>query len=106
MGVKPVDEIGITFRDKSKQMEQLKADVREIIRKKIRVAEITDPPYPDSTMRERLHNSMRYVLWEDYGRKAPAWKQVFKISYRKTEGKTHWYVLFDVEYWDSLMGNI
>ena len=105
MGVKPIEEV--PFSESNEKMEILKNDVREIIEKRIRVCEITDPPYPTSTMRERLQKAMRTVLWEmaeegkDGRMHTPGSSEVFRISYRHIQKKIHWYVMFDVDKWEE-----
>ena len=101
MGIKVIDELPRT--EKNERMEQLKANLREIIEKRIPVCEITDPPYPNSVMRERLLTAIRKTIWEyaekdKYGhKKVPV--VALDIHSRTIEGKKHWYITFDVNKW-------
>lgn len=106
MGIKVIDELPWEEK-KDMRMEQLKADLREIIEKRIRVCEIVDVQYPEGTMRDRLHNALRKVLWE-YAeldkknfRALPVDTRVLEIKSRKIDGERHWYMTFDVETWDE-----
>ena len=89
----------------NERMESLKQDVREIIENRIKICEITDPPYPQSTMRERLGKAIRIVVWEQARKEnaihTPSASKVFKIESRKKDGIVHWYVTFDVDLWDD-----
>lgn len=89
----------------NERMERLKRDVREIIDNRIRVCEITDPPYPQSTMRERLEKAIRIVTWE-WGNKTGKYgrfraKDFFKVESRKIDGTVRWYVQFDADRWEK-----
>lgn len=86
-------------------MEQLKKDVREVIEKRIPLCEIIDPPYSQSSMRERLRKAIRTVIWEYTKEKRmnhfPSTTDVLHIETRRKDGATHWYIRFDVERWDE-----
>ena len=103
MAVKPIKEM--PKPEINERMELLKKDVHEIIEKRIPVSEIIDPPYPQSTMRERLGKAIRIVVWgcaTMWGRKhTPRINDVFTIESRKKDGIVHWYVRFDIEKWDA-----
>ncbi len=103
MGIKAIDTM--PKPERNERMESLKRDVREIIDNRIGMCEITDPPYPQSTMRERLGKAIRIVVWEQAKKEktihAPSASRVFKIESRKKDGTVHWYVTFDVDLWDE-----
>ena len=91
----------------SRKMDLLKVDVRKIIQDRIQICEIVNPPYPNSTMRERLQKAIRMVLWEYAERNKdgklcmPSRREVFKVSNRNIDGQCHWYVTFDINRWDK-----
>ena len=102
MGVKPL--ASMPEPQINERMERLKQDVREIIDNRIRVCEITDPPYPQSTMRERLEKATRIVTWEWANKTGKGGmfyaKDFFKVESRKIDGTVRWYVRFDVDMWE------
>ena len=103
MGIKPLAHM--PEPQINERMERLKQDVREIIDNRIRVCEITDPPYPQSTMRARLEKAILVVVWER--RKATREsgymrvKDLFKVESRKIDGTVRWYVQFDPDRWEQ-----
>ena len=103
MSVIPVESI--PKKEVNERLEALKADIREIIEKKIRMAEIEYPPYSPSVMWERITTAIRKVLWEYAIERGynhlPGRSDVFKIERRHIEGVYHWYVLFDADRWDA-----
>lgn len=107
MAIKPIDSM--PKPEPNDRMERLKEDVREIVEKRIPMAEIIDPPYGKNTMRERLGKAMRLVIWEyarKYGIRVPGASEVFKIESRKADGtgiEYRWYVKFDVELWERCL---
>ncbi len=92
---------------KDNRMEQLKADLREIINKKIPLCEIIDPQYPDGTIRDRLIKAIRTVIWECAERdktgvkRIPKFNGVLEIKSRKGQERRHWYIQFDVKQWEE-----
>ena len=92
---------------KDNRMEQLKADLREIIEKKIPLCEIIDPQYPDGTIRDRLIKAIRTVIWERAERdkngvkRIPKFNGILEIKSRKGENRRRWYIQFDVEQWEE-----
>jgi len=107
MGVKPINEMPAP--QVNERLEALKKDIREIIQKRIPICEITDPPYPSSTMRDRFHAALHSVLWEYHERFDKDEKKHFlfhsyntlKIESRKIDNVVRWYVKFDMELWDK-----
>ena len=104
MSVIPVESI--PKKEVNERLEALKADIREIIEKRIRMAEIEFPPYSPSVMRDRITTAIRKVLWEyaierGYNHLPGRSSDVFKIERRHIEGMNHWYVLFDADRWDA-----
>jgi hypothetical protein len=85
------------------RMEALMQDVRDIIDKRVAVCEIIDPPYPQSTMRERLEKAVRNVIAERMSKAGAVGyikaKEIFTVESRKTDGVVRWFVQFDAERW-------
>jgi len=103
MGVKVID--GIPYeRVENKRMESIKRDIREIIDNRISVCEILEPPYPQSTMREKLKKGIRSIIFE-YGKKTDDGRirypnyDAFTIISKKLDGVVHWYIKFDFGVW-------
>ena len=103
MSVKPVESI--PKKETDIKMERLKEDIREIIGKRYKIAEITDTGYEDSNMRDRLHSAIRKVVheiaWEHGTRRIPGMMGLPEVQLRTENGKKHWYVVFDPEMWDA-----
>ena len=89
----------------NERLEALKKDIREIIENTIKLCEIIDPPYPQSSMREHLRKAIRSVVWEyavkDKEHYTPDPYDVFKIQSHKKDGIIHWYIQFDSELWNN-----
>lgn len=105
MGVKVMERLPVA--EINARMEQLKGDVREIIEKRIRFSEITDPPYNQNTVKERLRTAFRRVYWEEIQARGiqhpPRVGEIFGVQSRKIDNVVHWYVVFDPEKWDEVM---
>ena len=94
----------------NERLERLKEDIREIIEKRVPIAEIVDPPYGKNTMRERLGKAIRLVVWE-YARnysdlRVPSSSEVFTVESHKAEDTVtgyRWYVKFDVARWEQCL---
>jgi hypothetical protein len=103
MSVKQVENI--PKKETDVKMERLKADIREIIEKRYRFAEITDTGYADSNMRDRIYTAIRKVLQdirrERGTRHIPEWAGLPDVQMRTEDGVRHWYVVFDPEKWDA-----
>ena len=103
MSVKPIENI--PGRQTGDKLEKMKADIREIIEKRIRTAEIVDSPYSEHTMRAGMTSAIRRVVWdysEEKGTKnIPFIKKIISFKVRNVDGKLHYYVLFDPEAWDA-----
>lgn len=101
MSVKIIDSL--PKPEVNERMETLKTDIREIIENKIQLCEITNSPYPPSTMRGHLSKAMRSVVWEyaiqDKEHRTPRAEDVFKIQSHKENKVIHWYVQFDSLLW-------
>ena len=106
MAIKVIDALPGDEK-KDNRMEQLKADMREIIMKRIPLCEITDAQYPDGTMRDRMVKAIRTVVWEFAERdkngtkRIPKFNGVLEVRSRKVEERRHWYVMFDVKQWEE-----
>lgn len=106
MGIKVIEALPGEKKN-DKRMEQLKADLREIIEKRIQVCEIVGVEYAESAMRNRVRYAMRKVLWEHAERdkdgilRLPRMEKVLQIRGRRIAGRTHWYVTFDTDMWDE-----
>lgn len=106
MGVKVIDSIPYVKQENTR-MESLKRDIREIIDNRIAVCEITEPPYPQSSMRDKLRRAIRAILWEyvtetaDGKRKYPNYNDAFEIMSKKIDGVIHWYIKFDADVWEK-----
>lgn len=105
MSVKVIDSIPYE-KVENKRMESLKRDIREIIDNRIAVCEIIEPPYPQSSMRDKLKRAIRTILWEyvtetaDGKRKYPNYN-AFEILSKKIDGVVHWYIKFDADVWEK-----
>lgn len=104
MGVLKVDkEVFNNYEDT--RMDGLCGDVREIIDKRISIAELTDFQYSHTTGRDRIKKAIRIVL-RRYADEIGVWPvsdlSIFDISIRKDkQGRFHYYVMFDPEKWDE-----
>lgn len=80
-------------------------DIMEIINKKIEYSEIIDIPYSPTTSVADLEHKTRIIcsdlLWTKY-RKRPEKTDFFKFSKPTIDGKTHFYVSFDVNEWERV----
>lgn len=103
MAVKPIKEI--PGRQVDGKMDRLKADILEIIEKRIPMAEIVDSPYTEQTMRARMTTAIRKIVWEYSEKKGtkhiPFVKKVIDFKVRKVDGEFHYYVIFNPELWDE-----
>ena len=117
MGIRVISEIP-NENEQNVRMETLKEEIREIIYSKIPLCELTNNPYPDSTMRSHLKKAMRIVLWEISREKGivhcSSDYEVFKIISKKADLPTvisakdrpvRWYVKFDVKKWEESMND-
>jgi hypothetical protein len=106
MGIKVIEALPGEKKNE-KRMEQLKADMREIIEKRIQVCEIVGVEYSESAMRDRIKIAMSKVLWDHAERdkdgilRLPHIEKVLQIKGIRITGETHWYVTFDTDMWDE-----
>lgn len=84
-------------------------DGMEIIRGRIWLCEIEDPPFPDSSMRSNLQKALCMAIrevWPGNQYHMPTVTGCFRIEERKQQDRKHWYVRFDVAAWDKKLEEI
>lgn len=107
--IKPMKYEDTPFAAKEKDKFHLfAADIMEIINNKIEYSEIVDMPYSPATATADLERKTRVIcgdlLWAKH-RERPENTDFFKFSKPTINGKTHFYVYFNVKAWEKAIGD-
>ena len=97
MSVKEINTLPSTnIRIEDPRFVELMNDIREIIEKRIRTAQIFSE-YPTTTTRTHIKDAIRRVCFIEYH---VQYIGIFCVYSKKSDGLTNWYVTFDTDEWD------